>query len=36
LYDFDKLKVDIIIAEPVPEKGLGVAIMNRFKKAQSV
>ena len=36
LYDFDKLKVDIIIAEPVPEKGLGIAIMNRFKKAQSV
>ncbi len=31
--EFDKEKVDIIIAESVPEKGLGLAIMNRLRKA---
>ncbi|SCG81843.1 putative protein ywlC [Proteiniborus sp. DW1] len=30
---FDEKKVDIIIAEAVEEKGIGIAIMNRMKKA---
>jgi len=33
LRQFDKLGVDIIIAEAVEEKGIGHAIMNRMKKA---
>ena len=33
--DFDKEKVDIIIAEGVGDKGLGLAIMNRLKRASS-
>ncbi|WIV12204.1 L-threonylcarbamoyladenylate synthase [Proteiniborus sp. MB09-C3] len=33
LREFDKIKVDIIIAEAVEEKGIGKAIMNRMKKA---
>lgn len=32
-HEFDKDKVDVIIAEAVDEKGLGFAIMNRLKKA---
>ncbi|MFH1209322.1 MAG: L-threonylcarbamoyladenylate synthase [archaeon] len=31
--DFDKEKVDLIIAEGVGDKGLGLAIMNRLKRA---
>lgn len=31
--DFDKEKVDLIIAEGVDDKGLGLAIMNRLRKA---
>ncbi|MBU1204733.1 MAG: threonylcarbamoyl-AMP synthase [Nanoarchaeota archaeon] len=31
--EFDKEKVDIIIAEGVSDKGLGLAIMNRLRKA---
>lgn len=33
LREFDEIKVDIIIAEAVEEKGIGKAIMNRMKKA---
>ncbi|MBZ1348233.1 MAG: threonylcarbamoyl-AMP synthase [Candidatus Nealsonbacteria bacterium] len=33
LREFDKQKVDIILAEGVPEKGIGFAIMHRLKKA---
>ena len=33
LRDLDKRGVDIIIAEGVEEKGLGIAVMNRLKKA---
>ncbi len=33
--DFDKEKVEIIIANGVSDKGLGLAIMNRLKKAAS-
>lgn len=33
LRHFDKLKVDIIIAEGIGETGIGKAIMNRMKKA---
>lgn len=33
LREFDELKVDIIIAEGVEEKGIGKAIMNRMRKA---
>ena len=31
----DKINLDIIIAEPLPEKGLGLAIMDRLKKASA-
>lgn len=31
--EFDKEKIDVIIAEGVEEKGLGLAIMNRLRKA---
>lgn len=34
LREFDKQGVDVIIAEGVEEKGLGLAIMNRLRKAQ--
>ncbi len=33
LREFDEEKVDIIIAEGVPEEGLGLAIMNRLRRA---
>ncbi len=33
--EFDNKKIDIIIVESVPEKGLGTALMNRIKKAAS-
>lgn len=33
LHRLDKLKVKVIIAEPVPERGLGRAIMDRLRKA---
>lgn len=35
LREFDKQKVDIILTESFPEKGIGFAIMNRLKKAAS-
>jgi len=35
LHRLDQAKVDIIIAEPVPEEGLGRAIMDRLRKAAS-
>ena len=31
--EFDEEKVDIIIAEGVPTKGLGLAVMNRLRRA---
>ena len=33
LREFDEEKVDIIIAEGVPMKSLGLAVMNRLRKA---
>jgi L-threonylcarbamoyladenylate synthase len=30
---FDGTKVDVIFAEGVPEKGIGLAVMNRLRKA---
>ncbi|MGL4774455.1 MAG: L-threonylcarbamoyladenylate synthase [Clostridium sp.] len=33
LRKFDDMKVDIILAEGIEEKGVGIAIMNRLKKA---
>ena len=33
LREFDSEKVDVIIAEGIPEKGLGLAVMNRLRKA---
>lgn len=37
LYDalrrFDELQVDLILAEGVPEEGIGLAVMNRLRKA---
>ena len=33
LRDFDKLKVAKIFIEGLPEKGLGLAIMNRLRKS---
>jgi len=33
LREFDKEKTDIIIAEAIPEAGLGLAVMNRLRKA---
>ena len=35
LREFDEEKVDIIIAEGIPLKGLGLAVMNRLRKAAS-
>ena len=29
----DKMHLDVLLAEPVPEKGIGLAIMDRLKKA---
>ena len=34
LREFDKEDIDIIIAESVKEEGLGIAIMDRLRKAQ--
>jgi len=36
LRDFDKDRVDIIIAEAVKEEGLGLAIMDRLRRAQGM
>ena len=36
LRDFDKDQVDVIIAEAVKEEGLGLAIMDRLRKASGV
>jgi len=36
LRDFDKDQVDVIIAEAVKEEGLGIAIMDRLRKASGV
>jgi L-threonylcarbamoyladenylate synthase len=33
LREFDEEKVDVIIAEGIPSKGLGLAVMNRLRKA---
>ncbi len=33
LREFDREDVDVIIAEGMPEKGLGLAVMNRLRKA---
>jgi L-threonylcarbamoyladenylate synthase len=33
LHRLDRMAIDIIIAEPVPERGLGIAIMDRLRKA---
>ena len=33
LHDFEKDNLDIILVEPIKEEGLGVAIMDRLKKA---
>lgn len=35
LLDFNQAKVDYILAQGIPEEGLGVAIMNRMKKASA-
>ncbi len=35
LYKLDKMKLDKIYVEKVPEKGIGIAIMDRLKKAVS-
>jgi len=35
LREFDQEKVDIIIAEGIPLQGLGLAVMNRLRKASS-
>lgn len=36
LYKLDKSNLDIIYAEPLPNTGLGKAIMNRLKKAENI
>lgn len=33
MHQLEELDVEIIVAEPVPEKGIGIAIMDRLKKA---
>jgi len=33
LRDFDRERIDVIVSEGVPERGLGLAIMNRLRKA---
>lgn len=35
LHDLEKEKIDLILAEPVEEKGLGLAIMDRLRKGTS-
>lgn len=32
-HDLDRLHADIILAEAIPEKGIGIAVMNRLEKA---
>jgi L-threonylcarbamoyladenylate synthase len=33
LREFDQEKVDVIVAEGLPLQGLGLAVMNRLRKA---
>ncbi len=33
LREMDEIKIDVILAESIPERGLGVAVMNRLRKA---
>jgi L-threonylcarbamoyladenylate synthase len=33
LHELDALDVDLIVAEPVPDQGLGAAIMDRLRRA---
>jgi L-threonylcarbamoyladenylate synthase len=33
LRDFDAEDINVIVAEGIPEKGLGLAVMNRLRKA---
>jgi len=33
LHEMEEKGVDLIVAEPVPEKGIGIAVMDRLKKA---
>lgn len=33
MHEMEEADVDFIVAEPVPEKGIGIAIMDRLKKA---
>lgn len=33
LHRLDRMKINVIIAEPVPERGLGIAIMDRLRRA---
>ena len=33
LRKLDELGVDVIISEPIPERGIGLAIMDRLKRA---
>ncbi len=35
LHELDKMELDLILVEPVPEKGLGLAIMDRLKRAEA-
>jgi L-threonylcarbamoyladenylate synthase len=35
LRELDKLGVDEIIAEPVPEQGIGMAVMDRLRRASA-
>jgi len=35
LYRLDKANLDLILAEPIPETGLGRAIMDRLRRASS-
>jgi L-threonylcarbamoyladenylate synthase len=36
LRDFDKMPIDVILAELLPEEGLGRAINDRLKRAAAV
>ena len=33
MYKLDKMKLDIIYVEKIPKTGIGIAIMDRLKKA---
>jgi L-threonylcarbamoyladenylate synthase len=33
MHELEESNVDIIVAEPVPETGIGIAIMDRLRKA---